>query len=130
MAMVKIVPVRPELVAEHQAVILESLNDFDISIRMRALELISSMVFYYPRAHIPPANSFTDHPSKFPVPCATTALPFSNGPKFFPTFRSRLPLPSASFDFDTGRRDHYHSPSTDHCVPPRGFLEDYKHVLT
>jgi AP-3 complex subunit delta len=47
MAMVKIVPVRPELVAEHQAVILESLNDFDISIRMRALELISSMVLQY-----------------------------------------------------------------------------------
>ena len=47
MAMVKIVPVRPELVAEHQAVILESLNDFDISIRMRALELISSMVLPY-----------------------------------------------------------------------------------
>ncbi|KIM26948.1 hypothetical protein M408DRAFT_330313 [Serendipita vermifera MAFF 305830] len=44
MAMVKIVPIRPELVAEHQAVILESLNDFDISIRMRALELISSMI--------------------------------------------------------------------------------------
>jgi AP-3 complex subunit delta-1 len=50
MAMVKIVPVRPELVAEHQAVILESLNDFDISIRMRTLELISSMV---PPLHLP-----------------------------------------------------------------------------
>jgi hypothetical protein len=79
MAMVKIVPVRPELVAEHQAVILESLNDFDISIRMRALELISSMVLlYYPRAHVPPANSLTDHASKCPVPRAATALPFSN----------------------------------------------------
>lgn len=44
MAMVKIVPVHPNLVAEHQAVILASLDDFDISIRMRALELISSMV--------------------------------------------------------------------------------------
>jgi len=43
MAMVKIVPIRPDLVAEHQAVILESLNDFDVSIRMRALELVSSM---------------------------------------------------------------------------------------
>lgn len=44
MAMVKIVPVHPELVAEQQAVILASLDDFDISIRMRALELVSSMV--------------------------------------------------------------------------------------
>ncbi|KAG8807243.1 AP-3 complex subunit delta, partial [Serendipita sp. 399] len=44
MAMVKIVPIRPDLVAEHQAVILNSLDDFDISIRMRALDLISSMV--------------------------------------------------------------------------------------
>lgn len=44
MAMVKIVPVHPDLVAEHQAVILASLDDFDISIRMRALELVSSMV--------------------------------------------------------------------------------------
>ncbi|KAG8757361.1 AP-3 complex subunit delta [Serendipita sp. 396] len=44
MAMVKIVPIRPELVAEHQAVILNSLDDFDISIRMRALELICSML--------------------------------------------------------------------------------------
>ncbi|CCA68714.1 related to Adapter-related protein complex 3 delta 1 subunit [Serendipita indica DSM 11827] len=47
MAMVKIVPVRPELVAEHQAVILSSLDDLDMSIRMRALELISSMVTPY-----------------------------------------------------------------------------------
>jgi AP-3 complex subunit delta-1 len=45
--MAKIVPIRPELVAEHQAVILSSLEDFDISIRIRALELISSMVVFF-----------------------------------------------------------------------------------
>lgn len=43
-AMAKIVPIRPELVAEHQSIILSSLEDFDVSIRMRALELVSAMV--------------------------------------------------------------------------------------
>ncbi|KAI0800586.1 Adaptor protein complex AP-3 delta subunit [Fomes fomentarius] len=44
LAMVKIVPSHPELVAEHQDVILSSINDEDISIRVRALDLLSAMV--------------------------------------------------------------------------------------
>ena len=44
LALTKIVPTHPRLVANHQAVILASVDDFDISIRMRALDLISAMV--------------------------------------------------------------------------------------
>ena len=42
--MVKIVPSHPHLVADHQDTILASVNDQDISIRMRALDLVSTMV--------------------------------------------------------------------------------------
>ena len=44
LALVKIVPTHPYLVAEYQDVIMGSINDPDISIRMRALDLISAMV--------------------------------------------------------------------------------------
>jgi AP-3 complex subunit delta-1 len=44
LAMVKIVPSHPHLVAVHQDEILASLDDHDLSIRMRALDLVSSMV--------------------------------------------------------------------------------------
>lgn len=44
LAMVKIVPSHPHLVAEYQDTILASVNDQDISIRMRALDLVSAMV--------------------------------------------------------------------------------------
>lgn len=42
--MAKIVPTHPHLVAVHQDGILASLDDHDLSIRMRALDLVSSMV--------------------------------------------------------------------------------------
>ncbi|OCH95738.1 Adaptor protein complex AP-3 delta subunit, partial [Obba rivulosa] len=44
LAMVKIVPTHPQLVAEYQDMILASVDDQDISIRMRALDLVSAMV--------------------------------------------------------------------------------------
>lgn len=44
LALVKIVPTHPHLVAVHQDVIVASIDDQDISIRMRALDLVSSMV--------------------------------------------------------------------------------------
>lgn len=44
MAMAKIVPTHPYLVAEYQEMIISSINDQDISIRMRALDLVSAMV--------------------------------------------------------------------------------------
>ncbi|KAE9401969.1 Ap3d1 protein [Gymnopus androsaceus JB14] len=44
LAMVKIVPSHPHLVAQYQDTILASVSDQDISIRMRALDLVSAMV--------------------------------------------------------------------------------------
>ncbi|KAL4070486.1 adaptin N terminal region-domain-containing protein [Scleroderma citrinum] len=44
LALVKIVPAHPDLVAEHQDVILASVDDDDISIRMRALDLVTALV--------------------------------------------------------------------------------------
>lgn len=44
MAMVRIVPSHPHLVAEYQDMILSSVDDQDISIRMRALDLVTTMV--------------------------------------------------------------------------------------
>ncbi|KAJ7204362.1 adaptin N terminal region-domain-containing protein [Mycena pura] len=44
LALVKIVPTHPHLAAEYQDTILASVNDQDISIRMRALDLVSAMV--------------------------------------------------------------------------------------
>lgn len=43
LAMVKIVPTHPHLIADYQEEILQSLDDEDVSIRMRALDLTTSM---------------------------------------------------------------------------------------
>ncbi|KZP28905.1 Adaptor protein complex AP-3 delta subunit [Athelia psychrophila] len=43
MAMAKIIPSHPELIAQYQDTILASIDDQDISIRMRALDLVSAM---------------------------------------------------------------------------------------
>ncbi len=45
--MVKIVPSHPHLVAEYQDTILASVSDQDISIRMRALDLVTAMVIVF-----------------------------------------------------------------------------------
>ena len=42
--MAKIVPTHPHLITEYQDTIFTSINDPDISIRMRALDLLSAMV--------------------------------------------------------------------------------------
>lgn len=47
LAMVKIIPTHPQLVAEYQDEVLQSLDDPDVSIRMRALELATNMVNQY-----------------------------------------------------------------------------------
>jgi hypothetical protein len=44
--MAKITPTHPQMVAEYQEEIMQSLDDSDVSIRMRALELVTSMVSY------------------------------------------------------------------------------------
>jgi AP-3 complex subunit delta-1 len=45
--MVKITPTHPHMVAEYQDEVLQSLDDPDVSIRMRALELVTAMVGAY-----------------------------------------------------------------------------------
>ena len=61
--MVKIVPTHPELVAEYQDMILSSVNDEDVSIRMRALDLVSAMVcFASSSVQILPTVALTTHP--------------------------------------------------------------------
>jgi AP-3 complex subunit delta-1 len=44
LALAKIVPTHPKLVAEHRDVILQSIDDADISIRLRSLDLLVGMV--------------------------------------------------------------------------------------
>lgn len=44
--MVKITPTHPHMIAEYQEEIVQSLDDPDVSIRMRALELVTSMVCF------------------------------------------------------------------------------------
>lgn len=56
--MVKIVPTHPELVAEHQDTILASVDDDDISIRMRALDLVTALVS---RFHFLPSLPFSSN---------------------------------------------------------------------
>ncbi|KAG6889341.1 hypothetical protein C0995_001749 [Termitomyces sp. Mi166 len=74
LAMTKIAPSHPHLVAEYQDTILASVNDQDISIRMRALDLISAMVCQVDRdnlqsivqqllSHLVPENSSSMLPS-------------------------------------------------------------------
>ena len=46
LALVKIVPTHRNLVAEYQDMILSSISDQDLSIRMRALDLLSAMVCF------------------------------------------------------------------------------------
>ena len=56
LAMAKITPTHPQMVAEYQEEIMQSLDDSDVSIRMRALELVTSMV----RRHISWGESEAD----------------------------------------------------------------------
>lgn len=44
LAMVKIIPTHPAMIAEYQEEIMASMDDPDVSIRIRALELVTSMV--------------------------------------------------------------------------------------
>ena len=44
LAMAKIIPTHPHLITQYQDIILSSINDPDISIRIRALDLLSAMV--------------------------------------------------------------------------------------
>lgn len=59
LALVKIVPSHPHLVASYQETILAIVDDADISIRMRALELVSEMVSYDAMRRLALISQFT-----------------------------------------------------------------------
>jgi len=44
LALAKILPTHPKLVSEHRDIILKCIDDPDISIRLRALDLVVGMV--------------------------------------------------------------------------------------
>lgn len=52
-ALVKILPTHPHLVATHHDTILSCVDDPDMSIRMRALDLVEGMVSVLVSLHIP-----------------------------------------------------------------------------
>lgn len=66
LALVKIIPTHPHLVAVHQESIFESMEDDDLSIRLRALDLVSGMagrsnfraIVEHQLKHIEPGQSF------------------------------------------------------------------------
>jgi hypothetical protein len=60
LALTKIVPSHPHLVGEYQKVILSSIDDQDMSIRMRALDLVSAMVL---ASHTTPRSLGSNVPS-------------------------------------------------------------------
>ena len=75
LALTKIVPTHPRLVADHQTVILASVDDFDISIRMRALDLISAMVRpEHPIYETLPLNELPGHSRECSISGPATAL--------------------------------------------------------
>ncbi|RDB29294.1 AP-3 complex subunit delta-1 [Hypsizygus marmoreus] len=97
LAMTKIVPSHPHLVAEYQDTILASVNDQDISIRMRALDLVSAMVnrnslqsiVQQLLSHLVPETSSSTLPtaaqSLTQLTQLTPASPTSAGPQLSPS---------------------------------------------
>ncbi|KAH0591305.1 AP-3 complex subunit delta-1 [Termitomyces sp. J132] len=97
LAMTKIAPSHPHLVAEYQNTILASVSDQDISIRMRALDLVSAMVdrdniqsiVQQLLSHLVPENSSSMLPSATQALAqhtASTPRPFSS-PSQSPAYR-------------------------------------------
>lgn len=77
--MVKIVPSHPHLVAEYQDTILASVNDEDISIRMRALDLVSAMVNIFSQSCIQSYQFLKGKPGKSSIHCTADPIPPSPG---------------------------------------------------
>lgn len=72
LAMVKITPTHPHMVAEYQDEILESLDDADLSIRMRALELVTAMVSCPPQVEADTCRSTVIISSTSPISFSRT----------------------------------------------------------
>ncbi|KAI0964144.1 hypothetical protein AcW1_001032 [Taiwanofungus camphoratus] len=103
LAMAKIVPTHPELVAEHQDMILSSVDDQDVSIRMRALDLLSAMVSrnnlqpivqqllsHLVRSESWMLSSASQSLSQYTSPSAQIVTKASNSPSQSPAYRLTL----------------------------------------
>lgn len=78
--MAKIVPTHPHLVTEYQDTILASVNDQDISIRMRALDLLSAMVLNLAYSCTITLKSIVGKSQQFAKHCSTASSPFGSRP--------------------------------------------------
>lgn len=87
LALAKIVPSHPHLVAEYQATILTSVNDQDISIRMRALDLVSAMVHIIPKIGAQ-AHTTQGGPIKRSIHSAASPFPPRHRPLIFKSHHS------------------------------------------
>jgi hypothetical protein len=75
--MAKIAPTHAHLVAEHQDIIFSSIEDSDMSIRMRALELLTAMVrhkFYSLGYNL---SLSLGNPAQYPIDCSATPRPLN-----------------------------------------------------
>ncbi|KAG9047015.1 AP-3 complex subunit delta [Tulasnella sp. UAMH 9824] len=113
LALVKIVPSHPHLVAEHQRLVLGSVSDNDMSIRMRALDLLSAMVnrqtlqhvVQHLLSHLSPES--TPGPGQSAVQALSQAIsgvaPSATPPSLSPPYR----LDVARRILEMCSRDHY-----------------------
>jgi hypothetical protein len=75
LALVKIVPSHPHLVAQHQDTILASVDHEDISIRLRALDLVSAMVTIpFRNSPLFPTQGLVGRPTQPPIHRPTAAI--------------------------------------------------------
>ncbi|CEL53150.1 AP-3 complex subunit delta-1 OS=Mus musculus GN=Ap3d1 PE=1 SV=1 [Rhizoctonia solani AG-1 IB] len=99
LAMAKIAPTHAHLVAEHQDIIFSSIEDSDMSIRMRALELLTAMATRHNIQSI--VQQLLDHlikPPTQPTQSASSALraTLASGSATTPATTSTVTAPSRS----------------------------------
>lgn len=113
LALVKIVPSHPHLVAEHQRLVLASVSDNDMSIRMRALDLLSAMVNRQTLQHVvqhllshlsPESPSGTNQSAAQALSQAISGVAVSVMP---PSLSAPYRLDVARRILDMCSRDHY-----------------------
>lgn len=133
LAMVKIVPSHPHLVAEYQDMILASVDDQDISIRMRALDLVSAMVSY--RRYLYPApndESFIlGQQRQSSINSPTDLVTFSQLRYILhdPSYSSTIPHPTYNLFLPFGR-ETYFSTHTISCLPTHSLPACPRHMLS
>ncbi|CBQ73570.1 related to Adapter-related protein complex 3 delta 1 subunit [Sporisorium reilianum SRZ2] len=104
LALVKILPSHPHLVAEHQEVIFGSIEDPDLSIRLRALELVSGMavsrnlesIVSQLLSHLEPPSSATTDGAGAAAAALKASLASGGGADADPTSSSLAAITSAN----------------------------------